>query len=599
MHQANLAAAFALAIVLPIEPTVAANVTYSQGVLSFNEGHRVTVGAGGDYPTCDAAIASFPGNGPGGIIEFLPGNHTTTCGNLGFKGDILVTGRLGSNGERPRISTPTHIRSDGSIGHRPFITFYSNGPDNLVVENLDIRNSGKAINVWNYGGMVLRNVTIDNTHGFDAVKVYPEGNWWKEGGQQWGSWLEIYNTEVSRGGAANMAHNFYIGRLDRVLVDGLYTHSALASHAFKTMARDLTIRNSTFATTELSYNDALTDPYLSTTLLDITACGTSLVENNTFVGLKLQPYDRTGYAPAGRLGTSTASFVDLRRRRTKVGGCDDPRWEDADSFDWDAAAAGGYNQSNSELFNHVVRNNTFINHGIRPIFLGRNVGTAYIHDNGQSYFIGQDQALPDGWFERAVGWFDGNTLQGGILPGEERAEHKDYPYGAPIFVDGVRVGPFNGDPRKPVQVGGSSGGGGSTTTPTKPTPSPTKPTVATPTTGAPSPTKPTVTTPTTGSSASGVSSAAGSGSPQRGGGSSSSGASPSPTNSASGIGSQLPNIKATGRTRSDGFLGSIATAVGKVAADLVNAVGAATSPSSSGIPCSGKCPPETTANFSN
>ncbi|MEQ9447300.1 MAG: hypothetical protein RLN70_00145, partial [Rhodospirillaceae bacterium] len=77
----------------------AVDVAYSQGVLTFNDARRITVGFGGDFASCDAAFASIPKDGAGGIIEFLPGNHTTTCGNLGKRGNILITGRLGPNGE--------------------------------------------------------------------------------------------------------------------------------------------------------------------------------------------------------------------------------------------------------------------------------------------------------------------------------------------------------------------------------------------------------------------------------------------------------------------------------------------------------------------
>lgn len=417
----------------------AVDVAYSGGVMTFNDSVRYTVGTNGDFANCEDAVNAIPKNGPGGIIEFLLGNHTTSCGNLGFRGDILVTGQIGPNGERPRITTEIHEWSPGQFTKRPFITFQSDGPDNLVVENLDIYDSGKAINVWNYGGMVMRNVKIDNTNGHDAVKVYPEGNWWLPGGQQWSSWLEIYDSEVSRGGAQNIAHNFYIGRLDRVLVDNLYTHSSRGSHAFKSIARDLTITNSTFKTTELSYEDALTDRYLGTTLLDISACSKSRIENNEFVGLKLQPYERPIIPSLLGVGTTTASFMDFKMRRTKVGGCDAPRYDEADEFDWEAAAANGYKPENTSLLNHVVTGNTFINMGEHvgdnEIYLARNVGTTYVEDNGQSYHIGAALPPPAGWFERAIVWLDNNTKQGDIIDGNgwESTQPGEEGYTAPVY----------------------------------------------------------------------------------------------------------------------------------------------------------------------
>lgn len=428
-----LAISVLIASTLPSPLAFATDIPYSKGVITIDDSRKVTIGVHGDYVSCVAAVQSFIRGGRGGTIEFLPGDHNTQCGAVHGRGTFLITGRLAPNGDRPRVTTEERIAPNGQIKKHAFLGFKPNAQDYLVVENLEIKDSEGGIDAANFGGVVIRNVFVNGTTGESGIAArqpHPTiiG--------KFPMWMEIYDTEVSRAGAHNIRHNLYLNRIDRIYIDGLYTHSSRGSHALKIVTRDVTVRNSTFATTDQAFKDIRSDDlFLSTTLLDIAGCANSLIENNKFVGVHVAAKQRSVRAWGG----STHVMVDVRRRRTMVQGCDDPVIGSDDYSDpkwWARAKAGGYAKSNKFLRQHIVRNNEFINIGTNNLPMVHNKGTAPIEDSpGKS----GDMPLPPGWFERSVVWAENNRLQGRMTLGREFPIHKDYPGTAPIFIDGVRL----------------------------------------------------------------------------------------------------------------------------------------------------------------
>jgi hypothetical protein len=472
----TIAVALALCALLP--SAHAETISYSQGTLTFNEANRVTVGTGGDFATCNQAVKSFPVGGSGGIIEFLPGNHVDSCYAANDRGNLLITGRLGPNGERPRITSPTTINPNNGISTKDnFLTFNPRAPRTMVIENLEIYDTGGAITASNYGGMILRNVFINGTTGGNGIIAAPP---YGQYDGQWSSWFELYNSEVARAGSGNTKHNIYLSRLDRVVIDGLYSHSARNSHTLKIVARDVIVRNSVLLTTDKAVNNLSPgDEFLSTTLLDIAACANSTIANNQFVGVGVLGNERS--QPGW--GASTQVMIDLKRRRDLTG-CDEPPYGSATFNDptyWANAAAGGYDKSNPYLFQHLIHDNTFINMGAREIGVVWNNGTGPWDPGAQYQFnptAAPDLPVPPGWFERAVAWLDNNDAHGNLDWGRE-VTNTTHPAstGNPIFVDGVRVGSVP-DPTNPIPA---------TPPGQKPTPTP-NPKPSPPQTGKPVPT---------------------------------------------------------------------------------------------------------------
>jgi hypothetical protein len=403
-----------LAIGASTAPGGAVDVPYSKGVVSFNDATKVTVGVGGDYANCNAAIQSFSVGGSGGIIEFLPGDHVDICYAANDRGNLMITGQLGPNGERPRITTPSLINpNNGKNVKDSFITFLPRAANTLVVENLEIHDSYQAINAANYGGAIVRNVFVNGTSGGDGMVASPASAQYKG---QWPSWFEIYDSEVTHAGGSNSKHNIYLTRIDEVYIDGLYSHSARNSQTLKVVAREATIVNSTFRTTDIPFADLTPDEeFLSTTLIDIASCSTSVMQNNTFVGASVAYFERSD----GAMGSSTSRMIDLKRRRN-IAGCDNPAYESTEFNDpafWENAAALGYNKDNDALFTHDISGNTFINDGTREIVAVANKGTLPIDPSDEFQFrepAAPDLPTPDGWFERSVAWVEGNTIVGAV-----------------------------------------------------------------------------------------------------------------------------------------------------------------------------------------
>lgn len=418
-----------LAIGASTVPGWALDIPYSQGVVSVNAGRTVTVGVGGDYEDCRDAVKSFPRGGAGGVIEFLPGDHVTSCGGVAGRGTLMITGRLGPNGERPRVTTPESIDANGRLKKSVFVGFAPEAQDYFIVQNLEIYDTESAIDARDFGGVLIRNVKIDGTRGESGIAARQPTL-----SGAFPMWMEIYDSEVAHAGSGNTRHNLYLNRIDRVYIDGLYSHSANNSHALKMVARDVTVINSTLATTDKAFaNIRPDDNYLSTTLLDMAACATSRIENNNFVGVNIKPQDRT----VTGWGSSPPVMLDVRRRKTHVQGCDDPPVDSALHADpqfWADAAAGGYTKSNPELLHHTVTGNTFINTGINPIDSIWNKGTGPRVDDGKSFTnFREDRPLPEGWFERSVVWAENNSRLGTVDWGREFEPHADYSGPAPIY----------------------------------------------------------------------------------------------------------------------------------------------------------------------
>lgn len=419
----------------------AATIPYSQGVLQIGGNHHVTVGPGGDFASCTDAIRSLPKGGPGGIVEFLPGDHVDRCFASGDRGNILITGRLGPNGERPRINTPTVVNpNNGRVSKEDFLVFAPRADNVMAVQNLEIEGARSALIFKNFGGAIVRNVFINGTTGGNGVVATET---YGEHAGDWESWVDIEDSEVAHAGSGNTRHNIYLTRLDRVYIDGLYSHSANNSHALKLVARDVTVRNSVLMTSDKAFADVTPDDlYLSTTLLDMAACANSVIENKQFVGFNILANERN----VGGGAASTQVMIDLKRRRL-ITGCDDPPYDSAEFNDpqfWADAAAGGYSQSNPYLLQHMIRNNTFINTGTREIGVVWNNGTGS-WDPGKQYtfrpLAAPNLPVPNGWFEHAVAWLDNNNAYGNLDWGREttNATHPAST-GNPIFVGGVRVG---------------------------------------------------------------------------------------------------------------------------------------------------------------
>jgi hypothetical protein len=433
-----------VAAVAPSTAAMAANITvqYSQGTLKFDTQRTVTVGKGGDFANCTKAIQSFKIGGPGGIIEFLPGKHVASCYAANDRGNLMITGRLGPNGERPEITTPTITNSkSGAKIKSNFISFVPRADRAIVIQNLDISDTAQAITASNFGAAIVRNVRIDGTNRKNGIVAD------RAIGQYAGKFkssFDIYDSEVAHGGNNNTKHNIYLGRIDEVYIDGLYSHSALNSHALKLVARNVTVKNSVFRTTAIPFSKLKpNEAYLSTTLIDIASCSQSVIENNKFIGVNLLKQDRSN----GGWGASTQSMIDYKRRRD-IAGCDDPPY-DSQQFKsaafWQAAKAGGYDPSNESLFQHIVRGNTFINEGNREIGVAWNNGTGPWDASSKYQFkphLAPDLPLPNGWFERAVVRLDNNTTTGNLNWGKETTPttHAQSTGGNPVLVGGVRLG---------------------------------------------------------------------------------------------------------------------------------------------------------------
>ena len=389
----------------------AIDVPYSKGVLTVDDSKWFTIGAGGDFATCREALNHLPEGGGGGVIEYLPGTHVDSCPIYGSRGgNIMITGRLGPNGERPIVTPPTYIDAQGVTQSEWFLFFRPQGNDTLVVQNLEIKDSFTAIETENNQGLIVRNVFVNGTTGGNGITVGEAPAF--EG--QFETWAEIYDTEIARAGGGNIRHNIYVHRIDEVIVDNMYSHSSNNSHAFKSVARNNVIRDSEFATTDKPFNQILpSDTFLSSTLVDLASCAAVSITNNVFRGVLVDQRDRDpGFGP------STTHMVDLRRRKTGVQGCDTPEYgtpEHDDPAFWAEVAAGGISQSNELLFNHDISGNTFINDGEREIVAVSNWGTEPIEDNGISF--GQpevDLPIPPGWIERSIAWLKNNTTVGDI-----------------------------------------------------------------------------------------------------------------------------------------------------------------------------------------
>lgn len=139
--------------------------------------------------------------------------------------------------------------------------------------------------------------------------------------------FEMENVTVSECGRANMQHNVYIGRIVSALIVGLTSHSARGSHALKAIARDIELRDSWLGTVAPGQTIQPGDdnPFVSTTLADLVACGRTLIDNVTF--------DHVAYdGPAGD-ARDTGNQVLSFRARNSILGCDDPPYGEVTLYD--------------------------------------------------------------------------------------------------------------------------------------------------------------------------------------------------------------------------------------------------------------------------
>lgn len=317
--------------------------------------HR-TVGAGGDFLSARDAIMSLSTGGPGGVIEFLPGEHLTNLGKMDGRGNIVVTSQAPV---RPIVKPRNTTGGKAQLGG---FSFQNYTPNYLEISNLEVSDGLQGIGGQNMGGIVLRNLYGHDNDGGPFIRVSRPGaedDPFDDIDRD--MFIELDNVKVRKCGRSPR-HNIYINRLDRCLVDGLDTGNSLA-HTFKCIARKLEMKNSVLWTAdhltvpELEAIDATsTERWISLDLCDYAGAGQSWIHDNVFHHHMMGPQQQ-------RQKGRSRSCIAVRRRRSVLG-ADTPPYGSPEFWTastWAPMLAAGRNDINNlYLFRHVIGRNTFI-----------------------------------------------------------------------------------------------------------------------------------------------------------------------------------------------------------------------------------------------
>ena len=354
----------------------------------------VTYGDGGEFQFLQNALRAL--GHAGGVIEILPGVYEDRIW-IRDRGDITIRGVRDAECRRPHLIMPINPDTGRSYGGAvvSFTELHQSG-NVLTVEDLEISGArgGDGIAVARFGGLILRRVYVhDNRQGVHTSNIP-------------GSFVEIADSEFARNGnGGNTVHNIYIGRSDRLVIRNTQSHSSWGGHALKSIARYNEIVDSVFETTRVA--DPENEPrYLSTTLIDIAACGRGVIARNTLVHHMRPKFPG--------LNSTGKHMLHFRARRT-IQSCDEPPYNSEEFWSsafWQEVVDGGLDDpENPYLFNVFVSGNTFVAEGPyadRSIAI-QNDGTYPIIPVRQFGAFSIALEVPPEWVERSRIWVAGNA----------------------------------------------------------------------------------------------------------------------------------------------------------------------------------------------
>lgn len=368
-------------------------------------------------------------------------------------GSLTVIGLPGPAGERPTFDCP-------SGGSGITVKAINGVVNHLRVEHLRITGCSDGVigvsepDEGSYWTMELVDLEVDH-NGDNGIQT--------GGGDDAQQWSR--DVLIVRGGhwhhqRSALSHNFYVGHIERAVIEGVYSHDSGGGSSLKINSRYYEVRNNRLATTDL----ALVPPDYrgaSGLVLDITSCTAGIVAGNTIevynqgktdargwgfgrsaitfrnrhsdAGCDWPPYGNVTFCEGPRGCVPTPDLVQMVNARGRPA----PYWVRAsrDSYFWDpsywatARAAGIWQDgadwvavaANPWLYLHFISGNRIVNvtPADDPWAERGTVGIIGAATAPRVPGYSKDPAWmerPDGWFERAVVLAACNSYEGRLIP---------------------------------------------------------------------------------------------------------------------------------------------------------------------------------------